>query len=139
MISQLAVNLDSFDAHKIDNELLFMEYLGMGLSSLFRTARNLMHKHQCLPITILPTQCVREAVCRVVDDTAEDFYWNQYTGQQQLTCFQFKEKIRESIIHHIRLLYVDLWNLAVHCRIPVERMSNLNRLPNGVFLDVTAA
>lgn len=142
MIKQLAINLNAFDARKVDEELVFLERsFRVDLNSLFAKACRLLSRFNLTPIQYIPMQYVREQICadKTLDQSMEVHYWNDLTVNAGMSLLQFKEKIRESLIHHIRLLYVDLWDFTAHSGIPIERMFQLKPLPAGALLDVGTA
>ena len=140
MIAQIAVNLEMFDSYQLQQEMNYLEKLGIGLSVIFIHVRDMLQKWKGAPLPTIPTQYVRETIytSKVIVENVEFHYWNNLTDETSMTCQQYKDKILDSVIHHARLLYVDLWGLVVQFGIPLNRITNINRLPYGVFLDVTA-
>lgn len=141
MISALMVNIEMFESCKREVELNVLEKLGVDIKTFFEKAIYLLRQSNLSQIQYIPAEMVREVICsdKVIDNNIDCFYWNSLTVEANITDLQFKEQIRESIIYHVRLLYVDLWGLAIMRGVPAERMMNLNKLPYGVFLDVRAA
>lgn len=142
MIKQLAINLNAFDSRKVDEELVFLERsFSIDLNALFLKACQMLARFNLTPIQQVPMQFVREHICadKRLDENIECYYWNNLSANVGMSDLQFKEKIRESLIHHIRLLYVDLWDLTAYRGIPLDRMFQLKPLPVGALLDVGTA
>lgn len=141
MISALMVNIEMFETCKREIELSVLEKLGVGIGTFFEKAIYLLIQSNLSQIQYIPAEIVREVICgdKVIDNNIDCFYWNSLNVEANITDLQFKEQIRESIIYHVRLLYVDLWDLATMRGVPADRMMNLNKLPYGVFLDVRTA
>lgn len=138
ILNKLAVNLPAYEQHKVPKELLLLEKIDVGESTCFFIAQDLLRKFRFAALQDIPTQYFRETICRTktVIANIEFHYWNTFQNIG-LTVLQFQDKILEAIIHHTRLLYVDLRGLVVMNGIPLERMFNISRMPYGVFLDVT--
>lgn len=141
MINQIAVNLPMFDAHQQMKEMEYLESMDVGLSTIFFHVTDMMLQSKGAVIQDIPAQYIREAIhtSKVIVANVEFHYWNNLSAEVNLSAQQYKEKILESVVHHARLLYIDLWGLVFQFGIPLQRIININRLPYGVFLDVTAA
>ncbi len=141
LVNQIAVNLGMFDAHAVPNELNYLRNVEIDESVIFDIVKGIMYRANARKLPEVPTEVFREAIMlkRHLRERIEFHYWNNLSIDISVTCAQHTEKVIESVIHHVRLMYMDIWSLISHWGYPLQNLIRLNKIPNGAILDVQAA